>query len=175
MNAFRYKLKQHIAPLHDRLESLDRMRAYSGPDGDESGYLDVLRCLYRFWLINVPATSRLPSSFHQFYESYLSALALDLDLNPAGAGHGSIRECRHEIAFFYVLLGSSLGARVLLQRRSTSQLPQQNLKVLATYGADLWKEFLSDHMVDIEATQEPEILQATEQMFHDLYRNIADF
>lgn len=173
MSAFRYRLKQHIAPLHSRLESHERLQAYARHDGSESDYLAVLHGLYGFWSHNVPATTRLPATFHRFYHAYLAAMADDLEYHPVSADEGPVCAYRHEIAFFYVLLGSSLGARMLLQRRRASQLPQQHLKILAESGGQHWKEFLTSHMVDIETEQEPEILETTEEMFRQLYRNIS--
>ena len=172
MSAFRNKLKQQIAPLHERLESHERMQVYVRRDGGLTDYLAVLRSLFGFWSANVPA-GRLPAAFHQFHDRYLGALAEDLELSPEAPFDVPVE--RHEIAFFYVLLGSSLGARTLLQRHGCSELPQKNLMVLAETGGSLWREFLTNHLGKIEASQEPGILQSTEQMFHDLYRRISAF
>ncbi len=171
MSAFRYKLKQHITPLHERLESHERMRAYVRRDGAKSDYLAVLKRLYGFWSANVPA-GRLPAVFHQFHNRYLEALAEDIGRSPERSFDVPVK--RHEVAFFYVLLGSSLGARTLL-KQGTRELPQKNLMVLADAGGSLWREFLLNHLINIETSQEPEILQSTEQMFHDLYRRISAF
>lgn len=145
------------------------MRAYSNGDGALPDYLAVLSGLHQFWATNRPASEQLPKHYHSFYHAYIGALRED-------TGQTYELEAitrRNEIAFFYVLIGSSLGARHILQRQSGDNLPRKNLRILAEEGGSLWKTFVGSYLSHVRPEQEQEVLKESEHMFDTLYRQIC--
>lgn len=145
------------------------MLAYSQASASLPLYLATLRRLHYFWENNLPDDVSLPPEFHQFYQSYIAALRLDT----GQPGFVNLPSRRNEIGFFYVLIGSSLGAKFILKKQGDNDIPRKSLEVLSTQGAALWKVFVDDHLAKVDPKYEHLVLQSSEQMFRDLYQNIS--
>lgn len=173
MPRFRDKLRHHISPIHQRLEAVPEMKEYASGDASLMQYRSTVNKLSGFWSCNPPATRKLSRQFHDFRENYLKALQHD-----SGAEADSGRTCEHspilrnEVALFYVLIGSSLGARQMLKQQGAERFPRQHLQVLAEQGGNLWREFLADHLIATDAAEEAEILGESWNIFESLYQRI---
>jgi len=169
MSQFRQLLKQSIAGPHKRLEDLAVMKVYSNGNASLDQYLAVTEGLYEFWINHQPRTDRLPNRFHQFYSRYLSAL--EQDVGERRTAHAKTPV--NEIAFFYVLLGSGLGARVIRQRYQDNTLPQKNIDHLAQNSAPLWKTFIAEQLNTVPESEHGAITGEAHHLFTTLYNNIV--
>ena len=168
MKPIRQLLKTSIADGHERLENLPIMRAYSNGDASFEEYIKVTDALAQFWTLHVPATRKLPEDFYRFFSSYLEALQRDINR----AVVPSSLKPTNEIAFFYVLLGSGLGAKIILKRNVKQTFPNENLLVLAQNSGQLWQKFNDEHLQSVSDDQSSEVIEASKQLFNHLFKQI---
>ncbi len=137
-------------------------------------YRSTVNKLSGFWTSNLPATRNLSCRYHDFRENYLKALLHDCGAEMGSRCTGAPQRpiLRNEVALFYVLIGSSLGARRMLKQQGTAQYPRQHLQVLAEQGGSLWREFLADHLNTGDESEEVEILNESRNIFESLYQRI---
>lgn len=175
MPAFRDALRQHTSVPHQRLEALAEMQAYATGEASVIQYRDTVNKLYMFWSTNPPATQFLPPRYHAFRNAYLRALEGDCgDRYSVGATASPATEIRrNELALFYVLIGSSLGAKQMLKWQQSIVLPRRHLLVLAELGSSLWREFLDQYLFNVLPGQEAEVLQDSQQIFEMLLHQIG--
>ncbi len=172
MNSLRQILKQSIALPHQSLENLEIMTAYSSGSVSFAQYIFVTKQLCGFWLSHHPATNHLPPQFNQFYSAYVAALLADVG-EPMSE---SVRIPVNEIAFFYVLLGSGLGAQVILRRNQSNvlHLPLSNIEHLAQHSGPLWKSFLAEHLSIVPQNQYDFVVDDAHALFSTLYQYMND-
>ena len=135
----RNTLKTTIAPLHKLVEQNKTMKLYASGNSDLNSYQRCLRHIGSFWMKNVPMDGQLPLKYHSFYNEYLSNLTQDGSLKATSI---EIKNKYQEYAFFYVFLGSGLGASIVIKNYKDTNLPFGHLHHLVENGATLWREFI---------------------------------
>lgn len=168
MSSLRQLLKQSIAESHQRLENLELMQQYSSGAASMDQYLQVTEHLLRFWTAHRPSTQLLPSDYHQFHHLYLQALQRDVDSHPSATEPKRV----NEIAFFYVLLGSGLGANIICKHNLERSLPKQNLEHLAQNSGRLWPPFITKHLAAVPSSQHEKVVRDAQSLFTTLHHQI---
>lgn len=145
------------------------MRAYARGHLSRSEYRSILMALLMFWQQSEPQSRNLSEDYYTFLKQYRAALCADAVTELPDE---SLRFRFDEIAFFYLLLGSSHGARFMLQRSDDESLPRQHLRLLADRGKHLWDKFLHENLAHVERTNERQIIISAQRMFECLYAAI---
>ncbi len=174
MPDFRILLRQHVSSIHQCLEAVPEMKEYAAGDVSLMQYQSTVNKLSHFWSANPPATCNLARRYHDFRESYLHALQSDSGarVQSGSADPSEPVTPRNEVALFYVLIGSSLGARHMLRQRAKTLLPQGHLQVLAEQGGALWREFTENYLARVPAAEESDVLNESRNIFESLYQRI---
>ncbi|MGQ9427029.1 hypothetical protein ACXYTJ_15350 [Gilvimarinus sp. F26214L] len=145
------------------------MRAYARGNLSRADYATILADLSRFWQQAEPKSRDLPDAYHQFLADYRAALRADSTAVP---GDATLRLRFDEIAFFYLLLGSSHGARYMLQFPVDNSLPRQHLRLLARNGKELWNRFRQEALMNLDGARERRVMASARQMFDCLHHSI---
>lgn len=170
MYGLRTHLKQSTLAAHERLENHPTMRAYAGGQLAPARYRQLLLALQEFWCAAQPASRELPGDYHDCLSEYRLALAAD-----AGE-QAPTRPARQfdEIAYFYLLLGSSHGARYMLNAAERRAGGQSHLHVLAEHGRRLWSPFVKTEIRRVDERRTAAVVQAAEAMFNALHLHIEN-
>ena len=168
MPPFREALKRSVAGPHTHLEKLPLMQRYASGDASLKEYIHVTRVMQLFWSSYKPAIHNLSIDYTQFLNNYLQALRDDVEPVSLNIQKKSV----HEIAFYYVLLGSGLGAKVILKNNLGNDYPKKNLSYLAGNSAFFWKDFTQAHIASVPATDELLVLEESRMLFDDLLNHM---
>ena len=133
-------------------------------------YRRIVCSLLKFWQSAEPGSRHLPSVYYQFLAAYRQALQQDAGCTPPKL------QTRHydEAAYFYLLLGSSHGARYMLKACTNRKAPTRHLELLADRGASLWKDFVRDELPSITEDNAPAVLRSARNMFQALYAHMSE-
>lgn len=142
MLKLRQKLKKETAPAHRALDEKEILQKYAQAACNKDEYLAVLRGFFTFYSARLPVSNNL--GLQKYRSEYVAAI--ERDILKCGAKLPAPPPIRKEseISFFYLLLGSSMGAKVISGRYGQSFWPREHLEVAAQKGASLWKEFLKE-------------------------------
>lgn len=165
--SLRQRLRLETRDAHVRLESHPRMRAYA-TGLTTADYPAVVRRLHTFWCETGPETRSLPPGYHGLLRHYRAALAAD-----AGAVAAPAPPTQHfdEVAYFYLLLGSSHGARHMLTS-ARDAAGRKHLVLLAADGPALWRHFVRQVLGAVPAERMDTVLTHGRLMFDALYDEI---
>ena len=140
----RERLKSETARCHRELDSLPLLAKYASAKAQKEEYAQVIKGFLNFYKMVGPATKNLPRAFHDYLQVYIQALEADLsDLDLAAAFPPNRPKAVNEVAFFYLLLGSSLGASRIIRNYAASELPMRHLAISQEKGTKLWPRFLT--------------------------------
>lgn len=142
MQRLRQKLKKETASAHTALDENPSLQKYASASCDRDEYISVLRVFYKFYKSRMPASDNL--SWKSYRHEYLSAIEEDLKVCGELPPEKRAELKEREIPYFYLLFGSSMGAKIILSRYEQSPWPRKHLEVAAKKGALLWREFLQE-------------------------------
>lgn len=165
--SFRNSLKHYIEDDHSRLENHPKMTLYSSGTISEREFVEILTILSSFWHSACPDNNVLPQEYRSFLSEYRAALSVDIGC-PAGVRHSFQKEY-DEVAFFYLLLGSSHGARFMLKKLASTHLPISHIKILSERGPKLWKPFIDDHLETVNTDRRLLVRESAKRIFTDLH------
>lgn len=167
-NSLRAALQSSVAEPHQLLEQIPLMQRYASGVTAAEEYMAVTRAMLSFWAGHAPATHHLPETYRGFFESYLDALRLDVGLcSPAEQA-----ETVDELAFYYVLLGSGLGAKVILRNNCDNDFSKNNLYYLAQNSTLLWKDFNQSHLADVSPMRAEYVKKDSRRLFDTLLNKL---
>lgn len=168
LNPLRSALQSSVAEPHRLLEEIPLMQRYASGVTSEEEYMAVTRAMLSFWANHAPATHHLPDTYPDFFRSYLDALRLDVGLGLPD----NLAETVDELAFYYVLLGSGLGAKVILRNNCDNGFSKSNLHYLAQNSTPLWKEFIHSHLAEVNPLRVGRMKQDCRRLFDALLNKI---
>lgn len=164
---FRNKLKSFTRDSHVKLESQKDMLLYSSGNLSPEQYRNILAKMAHFWNVSSPKNSELSSRFHELLHDYRETLLADAGVELPLSGERQVRY--EEVSFFYLLLGSSHGAKVMRARLKKTGLPITHLDLLAERGFALWPLFVESALESVPPESENLILNSSAAMFECLY------
>ena len=164
----RAALRSSVAEPHQLLEQIPLMQRYANGVTSAEEYRAVTRTMLSFWVSHTPATQHLPEMYRGFFESYLDALRSDAGFcSPAKQA-----ETVDELAFYYVLLGSGLGAKVILRNNCDNDFSKNNLYYLAQNSTPLWKDFNQSHLADVSPMRAEYVKKDSRRLFDTLLNKL---
>lgn len=166
--SLRTHLRSAVAEPHQLLEKIPLMQRYATGATSNEEYMAVTRIMLSFWAGHAPATHCLPETYRRFFQSYLEALRLDV------GSHVPVEQVEvvDELAFYYVLLGSGLGAKVILQNNFGNDFSKSNLYCLAQNSTPLWKEFTQSHLAEVSSIRAERVMKDSRRLFDTLLDKI---
>ena len=167
-NPLRTALQSAVAEPHQLLEQIPLMQGYASGSASDKEYIAVTRAMLAFWGSRAPASHHLPEAYHEFFESYLEALRGDVGLHMPVESIETV----DELAFYYVLLGSGLGAKVILRNNVDSGFSKRNLLHLAQHSTPLWKDFIHSHLVAVPQERAARVKKDSRILFDNLLNKI---
>ncbi|MFW7381526.1 MAG: hypothetical protein ACOH5I_22145 [Oligoflexus sp.] len=152
-------LKKSTHGLHLQLEELPINQALAAGQVSLSDFRYILICHQHIWQQGVEVVNRSNSSCKGYYLEYLGHLQHDLTsirrycrneqrlpLYTAASTGGQL----HALGILYVMLGSTLGSRLILQRLKVSNSPVlaycQHLHFAQKEGLITWQSFLKEEL-----------------------------
>jgi len=167
-NPLRSALQLSVAEPHRLLEQIPLMQRYASGVTSEEEYRAVTQTMLSFWASHAPATHHLPEMYPDFFQSYLDALRLDVGLDSPI----ELADTVDELAFYYVLLGSGLGAKVILRNNCDNGFSKSNLHYLAQNSTPLWKEFIQSHLAEVDPIRVGRVKKDSRRLFDTLLNKI---
>lgn len=142
------------------------MQAYAAGAATTGAPEWVIKALARFWHCSEPATALLPSRYHRVLRAYRAALRRD-----SGASNAAPAQSFDEVAYFYLLLGSSHGARVMLATAGPST-DASHLRILSDRALPLWRPFVHEVLDGLDPARHAAVVRSARNMFSALHRDI---
>ncbi|MCO4795598.1 MAG: hypothetical protein KC493_17905 [Bacteriovoracaceae bacterium] len=135
----RQTLKSAITNLHELVEQNQLMKLYASGKCEHHTYQYCLEHIGNFWVNHTPEEHLLPKKFSIFLKGYIESINQDCSSFVRLSNQTHVY---NEYAFFYVFLGSCLGASFVIKNYNNSDLPKKHLDYLVTGGLELWREFI---------------------------------
>ena len=167
-NPLRAALRSSVAEPHQLLDQIPLMQRYASGATSAEEYMAVTRTMLSFWAGYAPATHHLPKTYRGFFESYLDALQLDVGACPPVTQVEAVEE----LAFYYVLLGSGMGAKVILRNNCGNDFSKSNLYHLAQNSTPLWKDFNHSYLPEVSFIGADRVMKDSRRMFDTLLSKI---
>lgn len=169
---FREQLKTKTASAHHELDSLPELANYASGRASKTEYHHVLKSFLDFYLSFAPETSNFSNAFHDYRKNYI--LALRDDLKEIGGEVPQPPQAPskvEEVSYFYLLLGSSMGASRIVKNYGDSPLPTRHLQISQKEGIKLWPEFIQ-RLKDFEGDQN-KVCDTAVQLFSGLQKRLT--
>lgn len=161
----RNSLKDSIKHVHSEVEDIQIMKDYSSGRISSSNYETLLHKMYELWSESSPQIDRLPGQFQQFLVNYLESIGSDCKVQPRPA---KSKKTYNEFSFFYILLGSAMGASIIIKRYEGASLPHEHLVHLSKQARPLWATFLKKLDAESSGSDSDDIIRDSLNLFNDL-------
>lgn len=162
-------LKESIRQVHTEVEDLEVMKGYSSAELNFESYQNLLHRFYTFWTTLKPRFDSLPEEFKEFHDGYLNSISKDCSQNPSEIEK---EVSVNEFSFFYILLGSAMGASVIIKNYKNKDVPHEHLVHLSQKARPLWSTLTTKLKENFSPFEKEDIIKDSIKTFEALKQEL---